>query len=194
MISEEEFRELQEELDDLTESLGRLEEMNEALSEVVFTLLQSTSIRPRLFSRLIDHTLDKWLILRRDLGSPSAKLLQRVRDDVLCKPPEGTLDFPSARPRPLLRAVPAPRRKDWLTGRTVLEETFSVSLGLAILLSLHQGQLLTNPATNSVPNWTSNKLDHQIPPIKSLEFTCLPARFLAGPLRLPSRRAGASRP
>ncbi|WIK57530.1 hypothetical protein OI903_17625 [Pseudomonas aeruginosa] len=36
MISEEEFRELQEELDDLTESLGRLEEMNEALSEVVF--------------------------------------------------------------------------------------------------------------------------------------------------------------
>ncbi|HDY5957845.1 TPA: hypothetical protein RQ821_006302 [Pseudomonas aeruginosa] len=49
MISEEEFRELQEELDDLTESLGRLEEMNEALSEVVFALLQSTSIRPRLF-------------------------------------------------------------------------------------------------------------------------------------------------
>ncbi|MBF3191979.1 hypothetical protein HKT45_34040 [Pseudomonas aeruginosa] len=43
MISEEEFRELQEELDDLTESLGRLEEMNEALSEVVFALLQSTS-------------------------------------------------------------------------------------------------------------------------------------------------------
>ncbi|MCZ7767335.1 hypothetical protein O8J54_33795, partial [Pseudomonas aeruginosa] len=85
MISEEEFRELQEELDDLTESLGRLEEMNEALSEVVFALLQSTSIRPRLFSRLIDHTLDKWLILRRDLGSPSAKLLQRVRDDVLSK-------------------------------------------------------------------------------------------------------------
>ncbi|WP_218618770.1 hypothetical protein, partial [Pseudomonas aeruginosa] len=117
MISEEEFRELQEELAELTESFGRLEEMNEALSEVVFALLQSTSIRPRLFSRLIDHTLDKWLILRRDLGSPSAKLLQRVRDDVLSKPPEGTLDFPSARPRPLLRAVPAPHRKDSARGR-----------------------------------------------------------------------------
>ncbi|WP_156157194.1 hypothetical protein [Ectopseudomonas oleovorans] len=109
MISEEEFREMQEEMDEMRDAIDRLAAMNEALQEALFAALQSTPVRQELFASLIDRTLDQWLLQRRQLDSDDSLFLRRVRDDVLAKLPEGSLGFPPAKPRPALRAVPVLR-------------------------------------------------------------------------------------
>lgn len=106
MIDETEFREMQEELNELRDSLDRLEAMNEAQQEILFATLQAVPVDPDIFADFIDRTLGEWLLKRRDVGSPSGRLLLRVRDDVLAKLTDLNQGVRTAKPRPALRAVP----------------------------------------------------------------------------------------
>lgn len=109
MINEEEFRDVQEELAGMLDSIERLAAMNEALQEALFAALQSTSVNATMFADLIDQTLDQWLMKRRALDSAPALFLRRVRDDVLAIQPALNSGAQPAKPRPALRAVPVSR-------------------------------------------------------------------------------------
>lgn len=106
MISEDEIRDMQEEMGEMREALDRLAAMNEALQEALFATLQSTPVQQELFADVIDRTLDQWPLQHRRLDSADALFLRRVRDDVLAKLQEGSPGFLTAKSRPVLRAVP----------------------------------------------------------------------------------------
>lgn len=107
MIGEVEFREMQEELSELRDSLDLMAAKAEAQEEILLAALQALPMQADLFADIIDRTLGDWLLKRRSLDSAASKLLLRARDDVLAKLLDLSQGFETANRRPTLRVVPA---------------------------------------------------------------------------------------